>query len=158
LDFLLFTNCFFLFLFFPSLLAIDIRPESRIFQGDISIIKWCDKVLQPWGSKSHLDSQNSTNISTLIVFDFPEGFIWRPILAYGCGYSIYHTRKMYGRIVFYMHCMSIIFCVLFFFKNSKFRPWKIDCWFPLTWENFHSPPARQAFYFFYFFIFISLVE
>lgn len=69
-----------------SLLAIDIRPISRIFQGD----KSNDLAAM---SKSHLDRHNSTNISTLIVLDFPEGFIWRPIPAYGYGYPIYmyHT-------------------------------------------------------------------
>jgi hypothetical protein len=32
------------------------------------------------------------------------------------------------------------------------RPWKIDCWFPLTWEHFHNPTGRLFILFFYFFL------
>ena len=36
------------------------------------------------------------------------------------------------------------------------RPWKIDCWFPLTWEHFHNPTGRL--FILIFLIFISLLE
>ena len=39
------------------------------------------------------------------------------------------------------------------------RPWKIDCWFPLTWENFHSLAARLFILFYLiFFHFFSRIH
>jgi hypothetical protein len=37
------------------------------------------------------------------------------------------------------------------------RPWKIDCWFPITWGNFHRSAGRLLIFFFFFFHFFSRI-
>jgi hypothetical protein len=44
----------------------------------------------------------------------------------------------------YLSIVLFLNCVLKSMNRvwTFLRPWKIDCWYPLTWENFLSPAGR----------------
>jgi hypothetical protein len=70
---------------------------------------------------------------------------------------VLHKNK--NKYVLFSSCLMMFNQSKFFFCISLifyFRPWEIDCWFPLTWENFHSPAGRLFILFFIFFIFVSM--